>query len=205
MVAMSSQTDEMSQPTQEHGPPRAVAAEGQERLPMDMKFREIAVAAGARADDDFVLFSRLVSLRDQFRTLGVSGGAPDYEGVTLLYDHILTHGRFYEPQPLPRGFRRGKVNQCYHNACKLATFRAGLTYCEGYAMIRVGQGAADVEHGWCVTDEGKVIDVTMKEAGLSYFGVPYTWEQVAASRELPITDAIVVTKLTARNRPADPG
>ncbi len=77
----------------------------------------------------------------------------------------------------------------------LALCKEGLTYCEGYVLIRVGEGTADVEHAWCVTAEGRVIDVTLKEAGVSYFGVPYTLEQVATSEELPITDAIIERKL----------
>jgi hypothetical protein len=31
-----------------------------------------------------------------------------------------------------------------------------------------------MEHGWCVTRNGKVIDVTLRRPGLSYFGVSYS-------------------------------
>lgn len=172
---------------------------------MKKMLRALATAAGARTDADFGLFERLAKLRDQFRKLRPRKGPISFDGIGLLYDYYLTHGRFFLPQPLPKGFRRGRAKQCYHNSSRLSVFKEGLTYCEGYVLVRLGESTADVEHGWCVTTEGKVIDVTLKETGLSYFGVPYTSEEVATSVELPIIDAIIDRKLAERAKAPEPG
>jgi hypothetical protein len=42
-----------------------------------------------------------------------------------------------------------------------------------------------------VTDDGKVIDVTLKNAGgPSYFGVPFTWEELEAITAFPALDVV---------------
>ncbi len=43
---------------------------------MNRKLRALATTAGARTDADFTLFERLASLRDQFRKLEGTNGAP---------------------------------------------------------------------------------------------------------------------------------
>lgn len=171
---------------------------------MSKKVKALASAAGARTDEDFALFSGLVRLRDGFSKLKLSPGAPPVDGIILRYDHYLTRGRFYEPQSLPKGYRRGKPKQCYNNSYKIAVDRGGLTYCEGYVLMPLGERVTEVEHGWCVTAEGGVIDVTLKEVGLSYFGVPYSFAEMAAIKELPIVDSIITEQLIGRVKPTDP-
>ena len=88
---------------------------------------QAAVRAGAVTGEDFLLFDGLTSLRDQFREMHGTGGGPPVEEIVRLYDHYLELGRFFRPQHLPPGYRRGQPNQCYGNAFDLAVRTAGLT------------------------------------------------------------------------------
>src|SRR5262249_16764754 len=110
-----------------------------------------------------------------------------------LYDYYMIPGRFYRPQPLPKGYRRGRIKQCFDNSCKLVMSTKGLAYCEGFVLDP--ETLLHIEHGWCVTDDGMVIDVTLREPGLSYFGVTYTPVQVASASQLPISHKIVADNL----------
>jgi hypothetical protein len=72
---------------------------------MNKKIKAAALAAGAKTDMDFSLFSSIVYMCKQIRTLqmpNVSAACESPESAFLLYDYYLTHGRFYEPQPLPK-------------------------------------------------------------------------------------------------------
>jgi len=129
-------------------------------------------------------------------------GGPPVEEIVRLYDHYLELGRFFRPQPLPQGFRRGKQNQCYGNAFDLAVRTASLTYCEGFVLFSLGSRAAEVEHGWCVAADGRVVEVTLRQIGLSYFGIPYRPEQLAGNPDLPLTDDIVLARI--KGSAADP-
>ena len=151
-----------------------------------------AVRAGAATEEDFALFTTLTSLRDQYRAMHATEWSESVRDMLALYDHYLQLGRFFRPQPLPRGYRRGKANQCYGNAFDLAVRTAGLTYCEGYTLISLGSRAAEVEHGWCVAANGRVIELTLRQVGLSYFGIPYRPEQLAGNPDLPLTDDILL-------------
>lgn len=154
---------------------------------------QAAVRAGAETEEDFLHFTTLTNLRDQYRAMHATERSESVRDMLALYGHYLEHGRFYRPQPLPRGFRRGKRNQCYGNAFDLAVRTAGLTYCEGFVLFSLGSRAAEVEHGWCVATDGRVIELTLGQIGLSYFGIPYRPEQLAGNPDLPLTDDIVLT------------
>ena len=167
---------------------------------MNEATRALAVQAGAKTAEDFELFTALTSLRDQYRAMHATEQSEPVRDMLALYDHFLERGRFYEPQRLPKGFRRGKPHQCYGNSFDLAVRTKGLAYCEGYVLIPLGGRAAEVEHAWCVTDEGRVVDVTLRQAGLAYFGIPYTPEEMAGDPDLPLADDIILAKL----RGADP-
>ena len=67
-------------------------------------------------------------------------------------------------------------------------------YCEGFACSAFGQGVRPVVHGWCVTAEGKVIIVTWREVGLSYFGVTYTEDVIIKAKKLPVSEAMVIER-----------
>jgi hypothetical protein len=44
------------------------------------------------------------------------------------YNLILKRGRFYQVQPFPRSYRKGKAQDCYGNSSKLVMLQEGLTY-----------------------------------------------------------------------------
>ena len=58
------------------------------------------------------------------------------------------------------------------NAYQLAMDRSDLVYVEGYAA-----GVIPVQHAWCVTTDGKVVDPTWKD-GSAYIGVPLNGDYV---------------------------
>jgi len=147
-----------------------------------------ATAAGAKTEEDFALFATLTSLRDSMK----KQVTPMTRGILLSYDLVLKRGRFFQAQPFPKGYRRGKAQDCYGNSSKLAMFKLGLTYCEGTVLCQFG---TLVDHAWCVTDDGKVIDVTLKNTGLSYFGVPFTLEELEKVTAFPALDELVDAEL----------
>lgn len=162
---------------------------------MNEATRASAVQAGAKTEEDFALFATLTTRRDQYREMHTSEPSESVRDMLALYEHYLERGRFFEPRRLPKGFRRGEAHQCYGNSFDLAMSKEGLTYCEGYVLFSLGSGAAEVEHAWCVTVEGKVIDVTLKQVGVSYFGIAYTPEELGGNPDLPFTDDIILAKL----------
>ncbi|MBI3675185.1 MAG: hypothetical protein HY243_01025 [Proteobacteria bacterium] len=164
------------------------------------KTRCLAQVARAKTDTDFALFAHLSKLRKQIADLikKTKGGTiPAPRCMLLRYDFFLKRGRFFEPQPLPKGIRRGRPKECYFNSLKLALLQDDLTYCEGFVVIPLSKSRmTDVEHGWCVTKSGTVIDVTLEKPGLAYFGVPYTAkERGGFQSSLPRIDAILAKQL----------
>jgi len=79
-----------------------------------------------------------------------NGVAPEHND----YQHMLD-GEHYKPQPLPKGFKRGKERMCFMNAYRLAASRGDLHYVEGYASHLI-----PTHHAWVVDDDGNVIDPT---------------------------------------------
>lgn len=150
-----------------------------------------ATAAGAKTEEDFALFATLTSLRDSVK-MQLS---PMTRAMLASYDLILNRGRFFQPQPFPKGYRRGKAQDCYGNSSKLAMSKPGLTYCEGSVLCKFDTLVSHVDHAWCVTDDGKVIDVTLTNAGLSYFGVPFTLEELETITAFPVLDELVDREL----------
>jgi len=87
---------------------------------------------------------------------------------------ILAAGRKYDNRLLQHRFGRGMLQACYRNACDLALAHPGeLTYCEGRAL---SCGIIPIEHAWCVTPDGEVVDTTWSEDECSYFGVCFDTE-----------------------------
>lgn len=86
-----------------------------------------------------------------------------------ISDVILRHGRQFKPGPakLPSGLSRGELKQCFSNAQSELWHDQRLTYVEGYAMSII-----PVHHGWLVDDEGRVLELTWREPGSAYIGVP---------------------------------
>jgi hypothetical protein len=99
-----------------------------------------------------------------------------------LIQFMLAHGRDYTIGPDTYAGERGEPKQCYMNATHLAQRDPALTYVEGVVSVF---GIA-VEHAWCATADGIVVDPTMEPAVSDgtfdrigeYFGVPLLTDYV---------------------------
>jgi hypothetical protein len=90
---------------------------------------------------------------------------------TLGSRFILAAGQEYDSRVLKHRFGRGMRKACYRNAFELALKHPGeLTYCEGRAL---SCGIVPIEHAWCVTPEGRVVDTTWRDDERHYFGVKF--------------------------------
>lgn len=154
-------------------------------------WKDKAAAAGAKTEVDFGLYHSLCQQHEAWTRLGAVG-------IALRLQHYLNGGRFFLPQPRPTGYRLRKPKQCWHNSFNLCLDDPSLIYCEGYALLLLDASAHDVEHGFCVQD-GKVIEVTLRDTPLAYFGLPYTAKQAATLvskyKFLPLVDCIVTEQL----------
>jgi hypothetical protein len=81
----------------------------------------------------------------------------------LKYGHeFLVDAETYEGQ-------RGTPKECYRNAARLTWSSDDLTYVEGFVTMF----GVPLNHAWCSTSEGHVVDPTLKpHASHAYFGVP---------------------------------
>ena len=86
-------------------------------------------------------------------------------------EFVLQYGWWYEPCQVPEDIEQGTEQECYKNAQLLAHDRASLTYCEGFALAH--SGALMVIHGWVTDGTGSAIDVTWRQPGVAYAGVPF--------------------------------
>ena len=101
--------------------------------------------------------------------------APAGSVYSCTEDLLLRHGRFFRPQPLPVGYSRGPIGDCYRNAQKWAGLR-GLRYVEGKAL-----GILPVDHAWLVDEDNGVIEVTWDEPGAVYFGLCFSLAEACAA------------------------
>jgi hypothetical protein len=94
-----------------------------------------------------------------------------------IEDFLLQHGRFFTPQRLQKGIKKGPERSCFENAGKVATrSAASLVYVEGFAL-----GVIPVHHAWASDTGGNVYEVTWRTrdkteediAATAYFGVPF--------------------------------
>lgn len=95
----------------------------------------------------------------------------------------LIYGRKGEAGPLPKGVRRGKLRDCFANAGRLALRNHRFIYCEGFA-VRGGDNKLPIplEHAWVLDREtGRFVDVTWRDEGGAYFGIPFKTEFLAAT------------------------
>lgn len=100
---------------------------------------------------------------------------------SCMEDFVLSYGRLFPDYlPKPKWVRKGVIKQCFSN-CAKAVIRNHdkLIYCEGLAS-----GIIPVNHAWCLTTDGKVIDPTwdgredIKREGTEYFGVMFKFDYV---------------------------
>jgi hypothetical protein len=83
----------------------------------------------------------------------------------------------------------------YGNSFKLAMFEPGLAYSQGSVLCKFDTLVSHVDNAWCVTEDGKVIDVTLKKVGHSYFGVAFTLEELETFSAFPALDELVDREL----------
>lgn len=85
--------------------------------------------------------------------------------------YVLQHAHFYPPAERLKHYRKGRRKNCWGNSQLLAMGHAELTYVEGFAFS--GPNSLALEHAWCVTGDGRVVDTTWAEPGAVYYGVPF--------------------------------
>lgn len=94
-----------------------------------------------------------------------------------LYQRMLNEGQFFKPDHLLRGYRLGKVKECFYNAANLVLFNNDdeLRYVEGIAY----SGLIPTPHAWAIDIDNRVIDNTWRTRGKygcepekkAYFGI----------------------------------
>lgn len=83
---------------------------------------------------------------------------------TCIEDFLLDRGRDLDPSTAI--VTPGTPKQCYWNARRAAN-RKGWTYYEGYAISII-----PMLHAWCLDEQGRLRELTWREVGDAYFGVP---------------------------------
>lgn len=163
---------------------------------MKMQLREYsrapAVRAGAKSAEHLELFEHLLGQRKTMRAAAREPASEVDEvarNMARIYDLLLKYGRFFEPSPRPKKYKVGERNQCYGNSLDLVIAHDELSYCEGYVVI--DRIPIPMEHGWCMTEQGKVVDVTLKQPGLAYIGVVFN-SLFAATRDLPSLESVLI-------------
>jgi DNA topoisomerase-1 len=125
------------------------------------------VERGADTPDKKALVDQLAVMRDMieknFKQEGWKHGS--------IQGMVIEEGQWDNPQPLPKGVRRGTMKQCFQNAYQLATRDSEYTYVEGYAMTK-GIPLA-IEHAWVVDKAGNVVDNTWDTPGTAYLGIHF--------------------------------
>lgn len=93
--------------------------------------------------------------------------------------YLKEHGKRYEGSPLPAGYERGTVHECYSNATHLVqmarwTSKEPLRYCEGFVREKGDGMGMSFLHGWALDADDKVIDNTIDDPeNHEYWGVTY--------------------------------
>jgi GNAT superfamily N-acetyltransferase len=89
---------------------------------------------------------------------------------------ILTEGRSWEPQPLPKSAAawKGEPKRCYKNSADAVFGMNGkkplpdARYVEGFVQL---EGVPPIAHAWVVDKDDKVLELTLDEPGAEYRGV----------------------------------
>jgi len=88
---------------------------------------------------------------------------------------LFKHGRAFVAAALPKDVRKTTNGHSFDNSLRLATRRhPALVYAEG-KVTSVVEGDPLIEHAWCVTPEGVVVDPTLEHPEQhEYFGVTFS-------------------------------
>ena len=98
----------------------------------------------------------------------IQRSSPDFANAYAL---VLKLGRSFTPQPRPKGIRWGQRQRCYENAFGLLADHPAFTYCEGFVLT--ADIPIPVEHAWCIDEVGRIVDNTLRDTGIAYFGIPF--------------------------------
>jgi hypothetical protein len=85
---------------------------------------------------------------------------------------VLRHGQWFRTDERTTSGRRMTRKQCYCNSALRALDDPTLRYCEGYCYNKPFL----FEHAWLIDERGMVVDPTLRETPLAYFGVPFKTE-----------------------------
>ena len=102
---------------------------------------------------------------------------------------LLSNGRPFKRQTLPKKHALQERTQCYSNSFCLA-LDCNLRYCEGYILVARGIDWHPVEHSWCATEADKVIDVTLRKPAAAYLGFSISPELMGGMSVLPGLDLL---------------
>lgn len=81
---------------------------------------------------------------------------------------LLAYGRFHTPAPWSQGSPPGEERACYAESLRYAQHAPeAVAYVEGRAFTH----GVPVEHAWCATPGGVVLDPTWDPPGDAYFGI----------------------------------
>ena len=78
-------------------------------------------------------------------------------------------------------------------------------YCEGFVLA--GPALFPVEHAWWVDEAGNVVDNTLREPGVGYFGIPFDSKWVVrkvGSGADSLVDELLLSKKTPKTAIAKP-
>lgn len=107
------------------------------------------------------------------RDVHAKNGPPEewyYKGAA---DLLLKEGKWYTPPAEVVPWKESMMKACFRNAALYAMTHPGIRYVEGYATAMLA-----CHHAWCVDAEDRVIELTWKEPGSSYFGVEFPPKKV---------------------------
>jgi hypothetical protein len=95
----------------------------------------------------------------------------------VVDEFLLRNGRVWQPQPLPKRFRRRAPKACFYNARQLVLRSKAMRYCEGYC---IGDHIPIlVHHAWAVDLLDRVIDPTLNSPQLyEFFGIVFDRELI---------------------------
>lgn len=109
-------------------------------------------------------------LQDNAALFKHSGKNSQYK-YKSFYELILELGKEMRPATTSKELR-GQRKNCYGNCQTLAFMKPELSYCEGFAIPNTIDFPAS--HAWLLDKSGKVIEVTWKDPGLAYLGIPFS-------------------------------
>lgn len=88
------------------------------------------------------------------------------------YQLLASRGAAYEGSPQDHGFKKGTPKECFSNALHLALDNHML-YAEGFAT-HPKLGGIPIEHAWCVSADGEVVDNTWSYPDAVYYGLVFS-------------------------------